>query len=99
MGISNFFARSHQTSGGQTISLVMAGDYPYMRPGVVNEMKGLVGKFSYRTIHTALIVVIGRQKKTENFSPCNVDAQTLEGEDARVYQTFRKLQREDRSEI
>jgi len=38
---------AHQTSGGQTISLQVFGDSPYMSPEVVEEIKGLVEEFTY----------------------------------------------------
>ena len=38
----------HQNAGGQTISLGMDGDLPYMPPEVVNEVEGLVKEFAYR---------------------------------------------------
>ena len=37
---------AHQTSGGQAISLEMFGQSPYMSPEVVNEINGLVNKFT-----------------------------------------------------
>jgi len=39
---------THQTSDGQAISLEMAGEIPYMRPEVENEIQGLVRAFIYQ---------------------------------------------------
>ena len=38
---------AHQTSDGQTISLQVFGDSPYMSPEVVDEIRGLVEEFTY----------------------------------------------------
>ena len=38
---------AHQTSDGQAISLEISGEYPYMCPEVVNEIKDLVKEFTY----------------------------------------------------
>ena len=38
---------AHQTSDGQIISLEMFGEFPYMCPEVVNEIKDMVGRFTY----------------------------------------------------
>ena len=39
---------AHQTSGGQTVSLEVIGDSPWMPPNVLKEMEGLVNGFIYR---------------------------------------------------
>jgi len=39
---------AHQTSGGQPVSLEMEGEFPDMRPEVVDEIKGLVREFVCR---------------------------------------------------